>query len=103
MRGPDPGNAVGGNEEKKRAAGAPEKNCMRKMLKKINLLLDRRQKIRMVGLVLIMLIGAILETMGIAMIVPVMKAVVDPEAICVSDGRHYRDFCAEGYLSVSLQ
>ena len=81
MRRPDPGNAVGGNEEKKRAAGAPEKNCMRKMLKKINLLLDRRQKIRMVGLVLIMLIGAILETMGIAMIVPVMKAVVDPEAI----------------------
>ena len=59
----------------------PEKNCMRKMLKKINLLLDRKQKTRMVGLVLIMLIGAILETMGIAMIVPVMKAVVDPEAI----------------------
>ena len=80
----------------------PEKNCMRKMLKKINLLLDRKQKTRMVGLVLIMLIGAILETMGIAMIVPVMKAVVDPEAI-VSDGRHCCDFCAEGYLSVSLQ
>ncbi len=93
---------------------------MRKMLKKINLLLDRKQKTRMVGLVLIMLIGAILETMGIAMIVPVMKAVVDPEAISakylpsvphdllhtaggVSDGRHCCDFCAEGYLSVSLQ
>ena len=54
---------------------------MRKILKKITVLLDRRQKIQMVGIVFLMLIGGILESLGIAMIAPVMKIVVDPKEV----------------------
>lgn len=44
-------------------------------------LLDRRQKRIMVGLVFLMLIGAVLETMGVGMVVPVMQVVMDENAI----------------------
>lgn len=44
-------------------------------------LLDRRQKKIMVGLVFLMLIGAVLETMGVGMVVPVMQVVMDENAI----------------------
>ena len=52
-----------------------------KKLKKINLLLDGKQKAKMVLLLLMMLFGALLETAGIALVVPVMTAVVNPESI----------------------
>ncbi len=51
---------------------------MRKIFKKLNVLLDKRQKKQMVGIVFLMLIGGILEAFGIAMIAPVMQIVVDP-------------------------
>ena len=40
---------------------------MIRSFRKINLLLDRRQKLTMAGLVLVMLLGAILEALGITM------------------------------------
>ncbi len=54
---------------------------MLKTMKRINQLLDRRQKTTMVLLVFIMLIGAILEALGITLVLPVMQAIVDPSAI----------------------
>lgn len=39
---------------------------MLKKLKKINMLLDHTQRVRMVFLVILMLISAFLETLGIA-------------------------------------
>ena len=54
---------------------------MLQMLKKINILLDRRQKLRMGYLVFLMLIGAILEATGITLIVPIIMAIVDPQSI----------------------
>ena len=50
-------------------------------MKRINQLLDRRQKTTMVLLVFIMLIGAVLEALGITLVLPVMQAIVDPSAI----------------------
>ena len=50
-------------------------------LRKLNLILDAKQKRHMVVLLVMMLFGALLETLGIAMVVPVMMAVVNPEAI----------------------
>lgn len=44
-------------------------------------LLNRKQKGQMVVIVILMLIGGILESVGIAMIVPVMKTVMDPKAV----------------------
>ncbi|MDD6691102.1 MAG: ABC transporter ATP-binding protein [Lachnospiraceae bacterium] len=54
---------------------------MQKTWKKLNLLLDRRQKQVMVGLVFIMLIGAVLEALGITLIIPILEVIIDPEAI----------------------
>jgi len=54
---------------------------MRKIYKKVMKLLDARQKRQMVGIVIMMLIGGVLESMGIALIAPVMQVVVDPEQI----------------------
>lgn len=51
---------------------------MLKMFRKIGLLLDARQKRKMVWLVFLMLIGALLEALGITLVIPIMMAIVDP-------------------------
>ena len=54
---------------------------MRQILKKLNVLLDKRQKRAMAGLVVLMIIGAGLQTAGVGMILPVVQVVMDREAI----------------------
>lgn len=79
-----------------------EKNKMFRVLKKFNYILDRRRRM-MVGLLLIlMVIGATLEVVGISMMIPILMAVMEPEfietngyaiAICrVLDLHSYRTF-----------
>lgn len=45
------------------------------------ILLDRQQKKKMVLLVFMMLIGAVLETLGVSLIIPVMNVVLEEDAI----------------------
>ena len=45
------------------------------------MLLDRKQKIKMVLIVFLMLIGGILESLSISVAIPVMEVVIDKEAI----------------------
>ena len=54
---------------------------MRKIYKKLMVLLDKRQKKQMVGIVFLMLVGGILESLGIAMIAPVMQIVIDENQV----------------------
>ncbi len=54
---------------------------MRKIYSKLKVLLDRKQKTQMVGIVILMLIGGVLESLGIAMIAPVMQVVIDPQKV----------------------
>ncbi len=54
---------------------------MIKIYKKLMVLLDERQKRKMVLLVFLMLIGAVLETAGVSMILPVMNVVLEEDAI----------------------
>lgn len=54
---------------------------MVKILKKLNVLLDRKQKLTMAGLLIMMLIGAILEVASIGIVVPVVSMVMDENAI----------------------
>lgn len=54
---------------------------MFKILKKLNLLLDGKQKGSMVGLIFMMFIGAVLEAVSVAAIVPVVTVVVTPNKI----------------------
>lgn len=54
---------------------------MIQILKKLRLLLDKKQKSTMVGLVVLMIIGAILQTAGVGLLVQVVGVVVDPQAV----------------------
>lgn len=54
---------------------------MVKILKKMNVLLDRKQKLTMAGLLAMMLIGAILEVGSIGIVVPVVSMVMDENSI----------------------
>ena len=54
---------------------------MKKIFRKLMILLDRRQKQKMILLVFLMLIGAVLETLGVSMILPVMNVVLEKNAV----------------------
>ncbi len=54
---------------------------MGKILKKLNVLLDKKQKWTMVWLLFLMLIGAVLEVASIGIVVPVVTIVMDENAI----------------------
>ena len=58
---------------------------MRKVLKKMRVLLDARQKRQMAGIILMMLVGGVLESLGIGLIVPVMTVVLNPDEIGKSE------------------
>ncbi len=54
---------------------------MKKIYQKMMVLLDERQKKQMVIIVLMMLVGGILETLGIALLLPAMQTVLNPDKI----------------------
>lgn len=49
--------------------------------KKLNRLLDKKQKRTMTGLVFLMVVGAALQTAGVGIVVPVMSTILDSNAI----------------------
>ena len=54
---------------------------MAQILKKMNVLLDKKQKMTMVGLMFLMVIGAVLQTAGVGLLVQVVSVIVDPQAV----------------------
>ena len=54
---------------------------MGKIIKKLMVLLDKRQKRIMLLLVILMLIGAVLETAGVSLVIPVLNVVMDEHAV----------------------
>ncbi|MBR1855182.1 MAG: ABC transporter ATP-binding protein [Lachnospiraceae bacterium] len=54
---------------------------MFQIIKKLNVLLDKKQKTTMVGLMFLMVVGAFLQTAGVGLLVQVVNIVIDPEAI----------------------
>ena len=51
------------------------------MLQKIGFLFDKKQKMQFVGLGVLILIGGVLETLGVSMMVPVVQVIMDPETL----------------------
>ncbi len=51
------------------------------MLHKVSYLFDRKQKKQILGLAVLILIGGLLETMGVSMLLPVVQAIMEPEVI----------------------
>ncbi|MBO7334695.1 MAG: ABC transporter ATP-binding protein, partial [Lachnospiraceae bacterium] len=54
---------------------------MIKIIKKLSILLDKKQKRIMALLVVMMLIGAVLETLGVSLILPVMNIILEDNAV----------------------
>lgn len=50
------------------------------MIKKLNTILDRGQKTRIIGLMIMTFIGGLLETAGVSLVLPLIDAVLDEEA-----------------------
>ena len=51
------------------------------MLKKINYVLDKKQKIHLILLLIIIFIGAFVELLGVSAILPVVNVATSPETI----------------------
>lgn len=51
------------------------------ILKKLNVLLDKKQKSTMVVMVIMMIVGAVLEACSISLIIPIMEVVIDEDAV----------------------
>ena len=54
---------------------------MLQIIKKLRVLLDRKQKRTMGGLMVLMIIGAFLQTAGVGMLVQAVNVVIDPQAL----------------------
>ena len=54
---------------------------MIKILKRLNILLDKKQKRKMVLIVFLMLIGGVLESLSISAVIPVMEIIINPDAV----------------------
>ena len=51
------------------------------LLHKVGYLFDRKQKCQLVGLGVLIMIGGLLETLGVSMILPVVEVIMDPETV----------------------
>lgn len=51
------------------------------MMQKIGYLFDRKQKGQLAGLAVLILIGGVLETLGVSMMLPVVNVIMNPESI----------------------
>lgn len=77
---------------------------MLQIIKKLQVLLDKRQKRAMAGLVVLMIIGAFLQTAGVGMLVQAVNVVIDPQALEKSGlVRGFYDFLGcKDYKSFSI-
>lgn len=74
---------------------------MRKILKKLNILMDKKQKRAMGGLLFMMVISAFLETGAVMMVMAVVQLLVDPETL--AQGEIYQKICNVLGLSGTVQ
>ncbi|MCR5595079.1 MAG: ABC transporter ATP-binding protein/permease [Lachnospiraceae bacterium] len=61
---------------------------MIKILQKMNLLLDKKQKLQMGGIVILMLVGGVLESAGVSMAIPVLQVIIDPTTVQTNKYMH---------------
>lgn len=54
---------------------------MIKILKKLRVLLDKKQKRTMLGLIFLMIVGALLQTAGVGMLVQAVNVIIDTDAL----------------------
>ncbi len=77
---------------------------MIRILKKLNVLLDKKQKRTMAGLIVLMVIGAFLQTAGVGMLVQAVNVIIDDNALQNSRtvAAMYRLFGSGSYADFSI-
>lgn len=55
------------------------------LLKKIKLILGKKQRVKMAGLMVMILIGGLLETAGVSLLLPVVSAIMDEESFAANE------------------
>lgn len=55
------------------------------MLQKISYMFDKKQKRQMAGLAVLILIGGVLETLGVSMMLPVVQVIMDPDSFMANE------------------
>lgn len=74
---------------------------MIKILKKINILMDGKQKREMVGLLLMMVVSAFLETGAVMMVMAVVEMIIKPDTL--THGETYQKICSILHLSGTVE
>lgn len=74
---------------------------MLKDIKKLRILMDRKQKKQMAALMVMMVIGAFLEMTSITLVIPVVTAVIQPDVL--DKYEFVRSFCNLLYINTTLQ
>ena len=64
---------------------------MLKILRKINILMDKKQKGAMARLLVMMIISAGLETVAVMMVMAVVQLIIDPQTL--EQGETYQTIC----------
>lgn len=77
---------------------------MGQIFRKLNVLLDKKQKRQMMGLMVLMVIGAFLQTAGVGLLVEVVNVVIDPKAVQNSSAAEwfYEFLGSRDYQSFSI-
>ena len=57
----------------------------RDMLRKLSAILDKQQKIKIAGLMVLILIGGLLETAGVSLILPLLSAILDEKSFAANE------------------
>ena len=57
----------------------------RDMLKKLSAILDKQQKVKIAGLLVLILIGGLLETAGVSLIMPFLYAILDEQTFAANE------------------
>ena len=70
------------------------------LFKKISYIFDRKQKLQLVGLGVMIFIGGLLETLGVGAMIPVVNVLLAPEGIMdfISEYEILRSLC--GFLRI---
>jgi hypothetical protein len=74
---------------------------MLKILKKINILMDKKQKLSMLRLLVMMVISAALETGTVLMVMTVVQLILTPDVL--EQGDKYQTICRILHLNSTVQ
>lgn len=73
--------AMGRSGKGNRTMGTTGETKKVTMLQKISFLFDKKQKRQIAGLTVMILIGGMLETLGVSMMLPVVNVIMDPQSV----------------------